>query len=510
MKRARFDKLDTGWNADLPDVDLPPGAWTDSRNVKYRDGALEKCPGYSQALGNLSVTATWAMGLSDQINSFWAYGSASVMYATDGTTHTTINGTVTLSATDGYVGGAFNGFMVVTEGANAPYSWAPSLANDLATLTAWPAITCEVIRPWRDFLVALRIREGGNLNPRRMRWSDAAQKGALPGSWDYADPTNQSGIKEFGETQDALIDCAPLRDSLIVYKQNVTWVADYVGGADVLGFRQLFGQSGALTQDCIGVLPTGHVVLTNDDLILHDGNSQQSLIDRRARRWLFNRIDTTNYKKSFVAVDPRRREVIIAFPEQGLTECSLALVWSWADNTLHPIDLGGKIACAAAGMLPGTATTFDADASSFNVATDAFDTENISPFKQNVLLFDALSPKAYQVGVGETFNGTSMACYAERRGHALTEDMGAIKRLWRLWPKLIGTVGDTFDFWISVRENLLAPLAYVGPYRFTLGTDTWIDLRIDGRIVDVRVQYEGAQSFRFHGFHVDYEDSGTR
>jgi len=48
----------------------------------------------------------------------------------------------------------------------------------------------------------------------------------------------------------------------VIYKQNATWVADYVAGADVLGFRQLFGQSGLLTQDCLGILPAGHAVLT--------------------------------------------------------------------------------------------------------------------------------------------------------------------------------------------------------------------------------------------------------
>jgi hypothetical protein len=141
MKRLSFSKLASGFVADLPGADLPAGAWTDSRNVRYRDGALEKAPGYAQVLPDLSVTAIWAMSLSDQDTSYWIYGGNTVMYATDGATTADIKGTLTLSATDdlGYTGGAFHGFMVVTDGAQIPQVWTPSLANDLVSLTAWPA-----------------------------------------------------------------------------------------------------------------------------------------------------------------------------------------------------------------------------------------------------------------------------------------------------------------------------------------------------------------------------------
>ena len=512
MTRLKFGEMATGFVPDLPGDTLKGGAWTDSRNVRYRDGAVEKAPGYAQVLPDLSCTAIWAMALSDQESAYWVYGGNTVMYATDGSITADIKGTLTLSATDdlGYTGGAFHGFMVVTDGAQIPQVWEPGLANNLASLTAWPAITCEVIRPWRDFLVALRIRESGTLNPRLMRWSDAAPKGALPGSWDYADPTNQAGIKEFGETQDALIDCAGLRDSLVVYKQNNTWLADYVGGADILGFRQLFMQSGLLSQDCIGQLPGGHLVLTGDDLIFHDGNNARSLLDRRARRWFFNRVDLTNYKRSFVMMDHRNREAYVCVPEQGLDRASLALVWNWAEDTLYPYDLGGGKTCGAFGALSGTATSFDADADAFDAAADSFDMELRSPWKQAGQLFAATVPRAYQLDAAETQAGSAMSVYAERIGHSLTEDLGTIKRLWRIYPKVAGSSGDVLRFWISVRESLSHAQSYSGPYPFVIGTDAWIDLRLDGRVIDLRLEFSGTHSFRFSGFEVDVEDAGAR
>jgi hypothetical protein len=47
-----FNKLaQPGIVPDTPDLNLVEGAWTDSRNVRYRDGAVEKVRGYTQALG---------------------------------------------------------------------------------------------------------------------------------------------------------------------------------------------------------------------------------------------------------------------------------------------------------------------------------------------------------------------------------------------------------------------------------------------------------------------------
>jgi hypothetical protein len=510
-----FDNLaQPGFLADLPDIAVPAGAWTDSRNVRYRDGAAEKCRGYEQALGELSVTAIWAAPISDGTNYFWAYGSGTVMYATDGSTHANITGSITLNATDdlGYTGGAFHGFMLVNDGASIPQSWAPSLGNDLVSLTAWPAVTltCKVLRPFKDFIFALRVTDTGTYNPRLMRWSDKAAQGALPTSWDFADPTNQAGINELGQTHDLLVDALPLRDSLIIYKEQHTWSAEYIGGEDIFGFRQVFSQVGMLTENCALAFGAQQLVMTDQDVVLHDGNSARSILDRRARKWLFNRINTNRFKRCYLVPDYRNREALICFPESGVDWPNMALVWNWAEDTLHPLELGGPKTWATPGIIPGIAVSFDADSGTFDSAPGTFDEETYNPFQARVLLLDSTVKRAYQNDSGETFNGTPMTVYAERSGIGITKDLGRIKRIRRLMPRVLGTAGDVLRFYIGARSAQNAATSWTGPYTFTIGTDYKIDVRVSARLLDLRVEYSSSNTFRFHGLSIEFENDGFR
>lgn len=512
--RASIDTLGRlGFMPDVAELELPPGGWTDSRNVRYRDGAAEKCRGYVQALGDLSATAIFAAPITDGTNYFWVYGSNTVMYATDGAQHVNITGSVSLAATDdlGFTGGAFHGHIIINDGQAIPQSWVPSLGNDLVSLTAWPSLTCKVMRPFKDFLFALRVTDTGTYNPRVLRWSDRAAAGALPLSWDFSDPTNQAGINELGQTPDQIVDCMPMRDSLVVYKEYHTWIADYIGMPDVFSFRQAFTQIGLLTENCIAAFGSSHVVLTDNDLILHDGAQARSIIDKRARRWLFNRISSDRFRRAFLVTDYRNRTIKVCFPETGLDWPNLALCWDWAEDTLHVEELGGPKTYATNGIIPGTvAVSFDAQTGSFDSDAASFDEETYNQFLTRIVLTDAMANRAYQDDSGEDFNGVPMACYAERRGSLISKDLGRIKRIMRLMPQVLGTVGDTINFMIGTRSAENESTAWHGPYPFAIGTDYKIDLRVTARIIDLRVEYSGVNTFRLHDLEVEYEPQGYR
>lgn len=508
-----IDRLDEGVIADQPDLIVPIGAWTDARNIRFLDGAAEKARGYDAALGSLSATAIWATSVTDGTNVFWVYATNSALYATDGTNHANVSHpSLSYAATDdlGWTGGSFHGHVIANDGANVPQVWVPSLANDFTSLSAWPAITASVIRPFGDFLFALRITESGEHNPRLLRWSDRAAPGELPGSWDYTDPTNQAGINELAQTGDALVDCLPLRDKLILYKESHTWLAEYVGGPDVFGFRQLFSEVGMLTENCVIAIGGLHLVLTGDDLVLHDGNAPTSVIDGRMRRWLFNRINSERYRRCFVAGDYRNREAWICFPESGHDWPNMALVFNWRENKLYPAELGRQMTFAVPGIIPGSAFTFNTLASSFDLLAGSFDEATFTPSQVRVLFFDASSQQAFQGDTGETFAGTPMTAYAIRSGLAISRDLKRMKRIHALYPRVTGTAGDELRFWIGTRKTLDSATMWTGPYRFRLGVDYRIPLRVDARVLDLRVEYTGTNTFRLHGLGIEWDGMGYR
>lgn len=507
-----FDNLvGSGIVPDAPDLTLPAGAWTDSRNVRYRDGAVEKCKGYEQALGDLSLTAIYASPVTDGTNYFWVYASNAVLYGTDGTTHSRIS-SISYVATDdlGWTGGAFHDYFIANDGFSHPMVWTPGLSNEAVSLTAWPAISARVIRPFKDFLFALRITDGGTYYPRVLRWSDRAAQGALPGSWDFTDPTNQAGINDLGQTGDLIVDGLPLRDSFVIYKEFHTWMADYIGLPDVFSFRQVFSQVGMLTENCAAAFGSQHVVLTDNDLILHNGNDARSLADRRTRKWLFSRINTQRFKRSYVVADHRNREVWVCFPESGHDWPNLALVWNWAEDTFYVRELGGPKTFAATGIIPGAPGTFDTDSGTFNAAEGTFDEDTYNPFLTRILLTDAQATRAYQNDTGEDFDGAPMTCYAERSGMTITKDLLSLKRIKRIFPRVIGNVGDTLRFYVGARTTANADVSWHGPFTFTIGVDYKIDLRVTARLLDFRFEYTGSNTFRLHGMNIEHESQGLR
>lgn len=512
--RTVIDKLSGGFVPDQVDYNLPDGIFSDGRNVRFRDDSAEKTKGNEEVFGSLSSSVIWAKPIGDGVTSYWAYGNESVVYATDGTTHTQISTTsYNCPPNIGYTGGQFHGYLILNDTNDVPQRWQPGLGgpNLIRSLENWPAATfCRVIRPFGDFIVAMRVTQDGVYNPRLLRWSDIAQFGALPGSWDYTDPTNSAGIAELGQTEDEIVDCLPMRDTNVVYKQFSTYLMQPIGGLDVFSFRQLFDQAGMLTENCASAFGASHFVLTDSDIIVHDGSAAQSVADKRVRRWLFNRINSERFQRSFVVSNHREREMWICFPESGHDWPNLALAWSWADNTFHVRELGFDIAHGEEGIVIGSELTFDGQVGSFDDQSGTFDEATFTPFARRLVLWRGTARQALQAETGETFNGTTMTAYIERANIGLTRDVGSIKRIRRIFPKIIGTAGDTFRVYVGARTVIDGATTYSGPFNFTIGSSYKIDCRVSARWLSLKFETAITNSWRLAGFDVEFDPNGLR
>lgn len=498
---------------DQPDEALPDGAWTMSRNVRYKDGGVEKMKGYRDAMNSASATPIWCEPVSDGLTTFWVYGSETRLYATDGSLHADVSSiTYTAQAILGYTGGAFHGYMVANDAVNPPQVWSPALANKFQEISHWPATTVvDVVRPFGDFLVGLRWNESGTYNARLIRWSDKAAAGTMPGSWDYTDPTNQAGRTELGQTHDELVDCTPLRDSNIVYKRFHTWIMSYVGGLDVFAFRELFKECGLLTEGCAKSFGPRQFAVTDNDVIVHDGNDAQSIADKRLRRWLFNSMSVTRFEYSFVAADYREREMWFCFPEEGYDFPNLAAVWDWADNSWSIRELGEQMLHASNGVIEASGVTFDEDPGEFdNGPVGTFDEYDYAPWAQRLLFASATRPQLIQGNTTYQWAGRTFPIWAMRTNMALTKDVNQVKRVSKIWPKIIGGNGETVKFRVGASDHYEGAISFNAPVSFTVGTDYRFGCRVTGRFIHLYIEYTGDKPLKLVGFDVEFDHRGHR
>ena len=65
------DVASVGLVKDQPGYMLPPEAWTEAFNVRYKDGAVERLLGHSQVFGTPSVAPYFAMPLVTSSTVWW-------------------------------------------------------------------------------------------------------------------------------------------------------------------------------------------------------------------------------------------------------------------------------------------------------------------------------------------------------------------------------------------------------------------------------------------------------
>ena len=154
-----------------------------------------KFTGHSPVFDLPSVAPYWAMAVPIQSEVFWLYmGLAKGYTVQQSGTHSDITraaGDYTGAATDKWNGGVLGGIPVITNGVDAPQSWSPvSASQQLIDLPNWPANTsCRIIRPFKNFLVAFNITLSSTVSPYKIKWSNPADPGSVPSSWDHPDAT---------------------------------------------------------------------------------------------------------------------------------------------------------------------------------------------------------------------------------------------------------------------------------------------------------------------------------
>ena len=562
---------------DLPDYDIPVEGWSDSLNVRFVDDRVKRYEGdedvfnYSMS-GAVTVSQSilespWAVFPVQADNDYyWLYaGKNNVHIATSQKNTENINkldstasATLQYSATPTmrWNGGVLAGLPWMTNGVDEPQVWAtPASGNRLEDAqwdisasvsgtssasggvgpTSWAsrtagAVTCQIFRTYREYGIAMNTTEGGTSYPRRIRWSHPAVSGSQPISWEDTDSAVEASYKDMDDTAGEITDGLQLRDAFVIYKEDSSYLMQWTGGRLIMSFRPLFQTVSAMSHDCAQEFYGKHVVLTKDrDLIVHDGQEVQSVLNGRWRNYLYNQINEDYESNCFVAVDTQNTEVLACYPESGAGVANWAthaLVWNWRSNTLYVRQLR-RASDIKSGVILGAGTgafTWTSITGTWDDTVRTWDERGYQVAGDQLLLSrpaDTASASSLaqllKMNSGYTFDGINMNCYVERVGLPIagTDQRGQpkvnqedFKYIKAVWPYFDAPAGTTFDIYVGSQAHASDPVTWSGPHTYTVGTTLKIDVRLTGRYISFKVASSYAGPWTFTGYDLDLDIVG--
>lgn len=504
-----------GLNKDLSQHELPVNAWTDAKNIRFLDGYAWQFYGHGEVYNSPAYAPQHLMPCSVSGGRYWVYTTSSKAYAVTITggvaVHTDITHVTPRSGVaNQWTGTLLSGVPILNTGdtATVPMAWNLSLASKFVDLSNWPANTyCKSLRAYKNFLIALNITKSGTNYPYMVKWSHPAEPGSLPSSWDHGDATKLAGEADLAEGYDPIVDGLQLRDSFMIYKENSIWRADFVGGTYVFKFSKIAGKSGAMNRNCIADIDGAHVVLTNNDVIITDGQSVNSLLDKQTRRWLFQNIDVDNYGKAFCFANPFFNEVFICFPAIGSASCDKALVYNYRDKTVSIRDLP-NIAHANFGPVDnGLIGNWAQDSAPWASDLTLWNGGDFVPSAARCLMASN-NTKLYMLDSSSSFDGVIPSAYLERRGLSF-ESPDAIKLVRGIRPRIVGNTGDTVLVRVGSQDDPWSEPVWGNQMTHTIGSTIANDCLVSGRYIAIRFDSGSAYQWRLDSFDIDVAQSGN-
>lgn len=497
-----------GYIADQVSHELPPNAWSYARNFRFKDGYAERFAGSSTIFTTPSVTPYFIIPYRTANSKFWIHAGLASVFADDGSTRTDITNVANTGGIDDrWTGGTLSGVLVLNNGINNPQFWGGNTGLNLADLTGWDNNhKAFALRPFKQYLVALNITKTGVNFAHMVKWSAATVAGSIPTSWDNTDATKDAGEQELAETTDTLVDCLPLGDLNIIYKERSMYAMQYIGGTFVWRFFRLPGESGMLARGCAVNTPKGHVVLTNGDVIVHSGQGPTSLAQGRMKKFLFDRLDATNFARSFLCVNDLGHEVWVCFPESGRSACSMALVWNWDSDTFGVRDLPNATYGASGNLSISTTSTWATSPYTWATAPGTWSSDTITAAEAQ-LVVSCSTPTITLMESGLQFNGSDPTCVLERTGLTF-EKPDMVKTVSAVIPRVDGSVGQILSIEVGASMDAEVPPTYSTAFSYTVGSTRKADVFATGRFLAFRITSTTTPTWRLKSFDMEIQDQG--
>lgn len=313
-------------NTDHLAWELEPNFFTEALNVDFNDASANKTRGYStvQAAG---PDSTWMQLFDDGTAKQLVYSTQTDLYLLQAGAWLKVGGPYT--ASEEWQSCAFGIHCIFNNGVEVPQSKAPG-ANFI-DLPNWPATwTCRLIRPYKSFLVAAQVFDGGIKQSNTIFWSDTTPANELPPNWTPGAPSLAGFITLPGDGGE-VVEMVPLGDSLLVYTQAAIYALTFTGNADApMTLRKLPIAYGAAGRECVVEFQNRHFVVGLNKVYVHDTVTSLPVAEDRIENRFYSEVNDVT--KTRVVQNTRTTELIVYYSAQDRYAAEKAVIWNATDD----------------------------------------------------------------------------------------------------------------------------------------------------------------------------------
>lgn len=515
---------DFGLNKDISDYRLKPEEWTDLLNMRFEGRKLSRLLGHQSTFGTPPVAPVHWFPIVTGAAHQWVWMSLAKAKVWDGTNHVDITpgaGDFTTTRAADWQATMLGGIPIINNNTQRPHFWTLNPVDNFEVLPNWNAnMLVKVIRALGPFLMYGNVTLSGDRFPHLVGWSHPAEPGTLPSSYDPDDPEKDAGQFELSDQEAGeILEMLPLKGRMYVYKEAASHVLSYIGGQNIWERKDFLTTAGILAARCAGITGDGqrHFVVTQDDIITHDGARGGTILEPRLKRWLFHNIDPVSYGTSFVFTNPRFKEMWFCYPENGAARPTRALIWNYEGAE------AGRFFEADVPYTWGSAGTLEtAGGDTWDSVIGSWDvqiTQWSEVQRRRTIVGYEPATKFYLMDEGNTRDGSSYNALARRTALAVegrTKDGEPIvdykskKLLTRCW---IRAEGDSFNARFGAQQRVPATVTY-GPvftdfFAFDPNEDLYVDPVIEGRAVTVEFSSTEPSEWSISGYTLEISPTGV-
>jgi hypothetical protein len=520
---------------------LPDTAWSFGVNVRFRNGKVSSGPVFRNVfpLGTVSprysVAASPVTGL-DLL--FTGYLNGKIYKFNGDETDYTLAGYTPSSAEGTWTTTSLANILYINRSDRSPWYLRASdtTFQNLGVVSGAPGswdstYSCQLLRTCGGALVALNVTKGATNFPTMVKTSSIPLSGVIPTSWDPSLPNTLATENILAEMKGSITDAQTLGPQLAIYGLQEAWLMTADGSQQVYSYRKLPFQKGALNANCSFELDGKHFVFGVDDIWMHDGNTEVSIVDEKNRDFIFSSINLSKRNRCFISHNPQLKELAFNYisGDRGVgfigapDGCNRAYVYNYSDKTGTFDDLPLVYSSASANL--SVSVTYATTTALYSTTGGSYLDQEDGFKRTPVYVGDAnatygLSTSLYALdlfGTGSTVpfpvdTNATLPRILERDGidlDSLNEDLRGYKVVSSIYPQgRFGSGAQPLMFSVGAADYFTTTPVFGAYQPYDGNTNYKLDFNIAGRWLSMRIKYSDYNEMTLTGFDIDLHANG--